>query len=170
MGRVGDGRAGADILDGDAESERNPWFVFGDGGADEFVGDVEGTDLLLRDQGARGCGAEAKALRVRCSAAAVATEEATNLRRVMGCRMRSLLFVVEVDARFVAAGYRRRRNWQGQSANTEIPVFARNDGGERGRGTRQRQKQKQIPSGNDKQTPITIKSRFSGRRQGLCRV
>jgi len=58
-GGVGDGGAGADVLDGDAEVEGDAGFVLGYVGAEELVGDIERAYLLLGDEGAgRGVGFE----------------------------------------------------------------------------------------------------------------
>lgn len=49
-GGVGDGSAGAHVEDSEAEMERNAGEVLGDVGAEQFVGDVERADLLLRSE------------------------------------------------------------------------------------------------------------------------
>jgi len=57
-GSVRERGAGAGVEDGDAELERDAGFVFGDVGAEELVGDVEGADFLLGVEGARDRGGE----------------------------------------------------------------------------------------------------------------
>jgi hypothetical protein len=44
---VGERLAGARVKDGEVDVERDSGLVFGDVGANELVGDVEGADLLL---------------------------------------------------------------------------------------------------------------------------
>ncbi len=51
-GCVGQRGARARVDEVDTQGERDAGLVFCDGGADQFVGDVERTDLLLRDQSA----------------------------------------------------------------------------------------------------------------------
>ncbi len=51
-GGVGERRAGAGVEEGDVEVKGDAGFVFGDGRAEELIGDVEGSGLLLGDEGA----------------------------------------------------------------------------------------------------------------------
>jgi hypothetical protein len=56
-GGVGNGGASTGVEEGDAEPEGDAELVFGDARTEELVGDVEGADLLLGDEGAGRAGA-----------------------------------------------------------------------------------------------------------------